>query len=104
MSKIYYFYSKDTGECFFFSNEDCAITYRFMLNTDCSKIRSLDIKKVSFNGTDIITLSSFKEKFKKDFNIDSYLNSYGNWHLIDFLSNLDSKIREEKLNSLLDGQ
>ena len=101
MNKIYYFYVRDSGECFFFNDEECAKFYKFMLNTDCSKIKSLNIKNVSFDGTDVFTLSSFKEKILKEFSINLYLNSYGQWNLIDFLSKLDAKIRDEKIIILL---
>lgn len=98
MSKIYYFYSEENKETYFFSDLDCANFYRFLLDV-YKPVNSFQIKFNNFEGTDVYTLYSFKEKLKKD--SVYFYNSFKLKNIHKFIIDLENKIREEKLKTLL---
>ena len=98
MNKIYYFFNGQTKKCYFFSDLKCANFYRYIMEED-NPVDDLQINLNNFEGSDIFTLFSFKEKLKED--LIWYYNSYKLKNIHRFILELENRIREEKLDTLL---
>lgn len=97
MNKIYYFFSREYEKCYFFTDKECAEFYKELI-VEYNYVNELIVKTNDFEGTDVFTLKSFKEELTKKLHwtIDEEED-----FIKDFISILETKIREEKLNKLL---
>jgi hypothetical protein len=98
MNKIYYFFDRENEQCYFFNNEECASFYRELTGA-YYPINFFNIKSDDFEGTDVFTLQSFKQQLLKELELDTESDEAES--IREFLKVLDNRLREEKLNKLL---
>jgi hypothetical protein len=97
MIKIYYFFDRENNKCYFFTDKECAEFYKELV-CENNDIIFFKIKSNDFEGTDIFTLNSFKEKLKEEL---SWYEDEEYLCIKEFMIYLDSKIRDDKLKIIL---
>ena len=98
MNKIYYFFDREVEKCHFFNDEECASFYKDLIG-EYNSIETLKVKSDDFEGTDVFTISSFKKQLLKE--LEWGLDEDEEVHIKQFINKLDSKIREIKINTIL---
>ena len=96
MNKIYYFFDRESEKCYFFDDQENAWFYRNILGSEQS-LEILIIKSYDFEGTDVMTNLTFLDLLKEELEWDDDNKQ----EIKDYIRKLESKIRNEKLNDLL---
>ena len=96
MNKIYYFIRKDSAQCYFFTDSECAEFYKKLVEPN-TRVKCFTTRATKIDYKDIFTLVSFKEFLLRNYSLLTTVDG----HISKFLKNLESKIRNEKLNKLL---